>query len=69
MVKSIVYTYPNINTVLEVGEYYFGFFESDKEIVKKLHDIEGAITTVKALRDWETVEDFLTVELKMSEFT
>jgi|LWDU01.1.fsa_nt_gi hypothetical protein len=61
VVKSVEWTYPEFNTVLNVGEYYFDYFEYDKEIIKKLHDIEGSLTTIKALRDYESLEETITV--------
>ena len=59
MVKSIRWKYPEMTTEIEVGEYYFGFFESDKQIVQKLHDLEGALTTSKVIRDYESPEEVL----------
>jgi len=61
MVKSITWKYPQMTTSIEVGEYYFGFFESDKQIVQKLHDLEGAITANKIIRDFESPEEVLTL--------
>ena len=46
-----------MSTVIEVGEYYFGYFESDKQIVQKLHDLEGAITANKIIRLYESPEE------------
>ena len=57
VVKSIEWSYPEFTTVLNVGEYYFDYFEYDKDIVKKLHDIEGSLTTVKTLIDYEAPEE------------
>jgi hypothetical protein len=57
MVKSIVWKYPQMATEIEVGEYYFGYFEADKQIVQKLHDLEGALTSGKILRDYESPEE------------
>jgi hypothetical protein len=57
MVKSIKWKYPAMSTVIEVGEYYFGYFESDKQIVQKLHDLEGALTTSKIIRLYESPEE------------
>ena len=59
MVKSITWKYPQMSTEIEVGEYYFGYFEADKQIVQKLHDIEGALTSGKILRDYESPEEVL----------
>jgi hypothetical protein len=61
MVKSIAWKYPEMTTEVEVGEYYFGYFESDKQIVQKLHDLEGAITANKIIRDFESPEEVLTL--------
>jgi len=57
MVKTIKWKYPAMSTVIEVGEYYFGYFESDKQIVQKLHDLEGALTTSKIIRLYESPEE------------
>ena len=59
VVKSIEWSYPEFNTKLNVGEYYFDYFEYDKDIVKKLHDIEGSLTTNKSLIDYESPEELL----------
>ena len=59
MVKSIQWNYPSMTTQIEVGEYYFGYFESDKQIVQKLHDLEGAVTANKTLIDFESPEEVL----------
>ena len=48
---------PKITTELEVGEYYFDFFEYDKEIVAKIHDLESAVTRVKDVREYESPEE------------
>lgn len=61
MVKSIHWKYPEMTTEVEVGEYYFGFFESDKQIVQKLHDLEGALTTSKIIRLYESPEEVFTL--------
>ena len=53
--------YPQLTTSIEAGEYYFGFFEADKQIVEKLHDVESALTTAKSLRDYESPEEVLTL--------
>ena len=59
VVKSISWTYPQMNTNIIVGEYFFDFFEDDQEIVRKLHDFEGAITTSKEIQDYESPEEVL----------
>ena len=61
VIKSIRWTYPQIGTALEVGEYYFDFFEYDKEIVAKIHDLESAITRVKDVREYEAPEETITL--------
>ena len=48
-----------MNTDVIVGEYFFDFFEDDQEIVRKLHDFEGAITTSKEIQDYESPEEVL----------
>ena len=67
MVKSITWLYPEMTTSIDVGEYYFGYFENDKMIVEKLHDIESALTTVKTLRDFESPEETLTLTASVFE--
>jgi len=59
VVKSITWNYPEMNTSIVVGEYYFDFFEDDQEIVRKLHDFETAITTSKEIQDYESPEEVL----------
>jgi len=59
VIKSIRWTYPQMGTALEVGEYYFDFFEYDKEIVAKIHDLESAITRVKDVREYESPEEII----------
>ena len=46
-------------TTIEVGEYYFDYFEDDKEIVRKLHDYEAALMQQKDLQDYESPEEVL----------
>jgi len=59
VIKSIKWNYPKLTTELEVGEYYFDFFEYDKEIVAKIHDLESSITRVKDVREYESPEEAL----------
>lgn len=59
VVKSITWTYPTFMTTIEVGEYYFDYFEDDKEIVRKLHDYEAALMQQKDLQDYESPEEVL----------
>jgi len=61
VIKSIQWTYPQLKTTIEVGEYYFDFFEYDKEIVAKIHDLESAITRVKDVREYESPEEIITL--------
>jgi len=56
-IKSIKWDYPKMQTTIEAGEYYFGFFEADKQIVEKLHDVENALTIVKEIREYESPEE------------
>ena len=58
-IKSIKWDYPQMKTTIEAGEYYFGFFEADKQIVEKLHDVENALTVVKEIREYESPEETL----------
>jgi hypothetical protein len=57
LIKSISWAYPKLETKIEVGEYYFDFFEYDKEIVAKIHDLESTITRVKDVREYESPEE------------
>jgi len=59
VVKSIQWKYPRFETVLNVGEYYFDYFEYDKQIVQKLHNVEGALSTIKEIREYESPEEIL----------
>jgi len=61
VIKSIQWKYPKIETEIEVGEYYFDFFEYDKEIVAKIHDLESTITRVKDVREYESPEEIMTL--------
>mgnify|MGYP000052937493 CR=1 FL=1 len=61
VIKSIQWSYPVLKTEIEVGEYYFDFFEYDKEIVAKIHDLESAITRVKDVREYESPEEIITL--------
>ena len=61
VIKSIKWTYPKMSTEIEVGEYYFDFFEYDKEIVAKIHDLESAVTRVKDVREYESPEELLSI--------
>ena len=58
-IKSIEWTYPELNTNISIGEYRFDYFENDKEIVRKLHDYESSITTTKEIQDYESPEEVL----------
>ena len=59
VIKSIEWNYPEMTTTLNVGEYYFDYFEYDKQIVEKLHNVEGALTTIKEIREYESPEEVL----------
>ena len=48
-----------MTTDIDVGEYYFDYFEYDKQIVEKLHNVESALTTIKEIRDYESPEEVL----------
>lgn len=61
VVKSITWEYPQMNTRVIVGEYIFDFFEDDQEIVRKLHDVENALTTSKEIQDYESPEELINI--------
>ena len=50
VIKSIKYEYPKFMTTIEVGEYSFDDFEYDKQVAQKIHDLEGAVSTIRELR-------------------
>ena len=57
VIKSINWKFPELTTEIEVGEYFFDFFEYDKEIVAKIHDLESTVTRVKDVREYESPEE------------
>ena len=57
VIKSIQWKYPKMETEIEAGEYYFDYFEYDKEIVAKIHDLESTVTRVKDVREYESPEE------------
>ena len=59
VIKSIEWKYPEMTTTLNVGEYYFDYFEYDKQIVEKLHNVESALTTIKEIREYESPEEII----------
>tara|TARA_B100001750_G_scaffold124873_1_gene99107 strand:- start:996 stop:3230 length:2235 start_codon:yes stop_codon:yes gene_type:complete len=59
VVKNIKWSFPDMETVITVGEYYFDFFDHDVEISKKMHDFESALTRVKDVQDYESPEEVL----------
>ena len=60
-IKTIEWSYPQLMTKISIGEYRFDFFEDDKEIVRKLHDYESAITKQKEIEDYESPEEVLVI--------
>ena len=67
VVKSIRWKYPEMETELNIGEYYFDYFEYDKQIVQKLHDVEGALTTIKDIRDYEDPQLLFSIAMTASQ--
>jgi hypothetical protein len=61
VIKSITWKYPQMSTVVECGEYYFDYFEYDKEIVAKIHDLESTVTRVKDVREYESPEESISL--------
>ena len=61
VVRVIEYNYPEYHTSIDAGEYYFDYFEYERDVVRKIHDVEGALTTIKEIRDYESLEDIITV--------
>jgi len=61
VIKSLTYRWPKFETILDVGEYTFDDFEYDKQIAQKIHDLEGAITTIRDLRDFENPSECLDI--------
>jgi len=72
VIKTIKWRYPEVETELEVGEYFFDYLEYDKEIVAKIHDIESAMTVVKDVRDYESPEESIaiseTLQMRIDKF-
>ncbi len=66
VIKSISWLYPEFDTEIAVGEYLFDYFEDDQEIVRKLHDFEGAITKSKEIQDYESPEELLALTANVS---
>ena len=66
VIKSITWLYPEFDTEIAVGEYLFDYFEDDQEIVRKLHDFEGAITKSKEIQDYESPEELLALTADVS---
>lgn len=58
-VRSVNIKYPDGTTQIIAGEFTFDMFESHKQIVEKLHDLESAITVVKDIREYESMQESL----------
>tara|TARA_R110000824_G_scaffold378264_2_gene569764 strand:+ start:6264 stop:8252 length:1989 start_codon:yes stop_codon:yes gene_type:complete len=69
VVKSIAWNYPEMTTILDIGEYYFDYYEYDKMIIQKIHNLEGAISTIKEIREYESPEFIFTVTLSGDNIT
>ena len=61
VVKSLKYEYPQFLTKIEVGEYSFDDFEYDKQIAQKIHDLEGAVSTIRELRGFVNPEEIISM--------
>ena len=61
VVKSIIWEYPQSLTTLNLGEYNFDFLEIDKQITQKIHDLEDAMTTNKAIQEFESPQETLVI--------
>ena len=59
VVKSLTWRYPEMKTDVLVGEFKFDDLEYEKQIIEKLHDLEGALTEVKEIRCSEQLEEVL----------
>lgn len=59
VIKSIKYRYPEFVTEIDVGEFTFDDLEYEKQVAQKIHDLEGAVTTIKSIRDFESFEELL----------
>ncbi len=53
------YEYPAFKTLVEVREYSFDDFEYDKQIAQKIHDLEGAVSTIRELRGFVNLTECL----------
>jgi len=69
VIKSISWNYPEMTTVMDIGEYYFNYYEYDKMIVQKIHNLEGAITTIKEIREYESPELTMTFTISGNNVT
>jgi len=61
VVKGIIWEYPKSLTTLNLGEYNFDFLEIDQQITQKIHDLEDAMTTNKAIREFESPQETLVI--------
>ena len=59
VVKSLSWFYPQMKTEILVGEFKFDDLEYEKQIVEKLHDLEGAVTEIKDIINSEQIEEIL----------
>lgn len=59
VVKSLTWRYPEMKTVMLVGEFKFDDLEYEKQIIEKLHDLESALTEIKDIRCSEQLEEVL----------
>lgn len=57
--KSYHYMLPEGRTKIFCGEFSFDSFENDKDIAKKIHDLEASVTTVKDLLLFKNPEEIL----------
>ncbi len=61
VVKGITWEYPKSLTTINLGEYSFDFLEIDQQITQKIHDLEDALTTNKAIQEFESPQELLVI--------
>ena len=61
VVKSLTWRYPEMKTVMLVGEFKFDDLEYEKQIIEKLHDLESALTEIKDIRCSEQLEEVMCI--------
>ena len=61
VVKSLTWLYPEMKTIVLLGEFKFDDLEYEKQIIEKLHDLESALTEIKSITCSEQIEEVLSL--------